>query len=282
MILQFTKMHGLGNDFVVIDLVTQSATLSEPLIKHIADRRRGVGFDQLLVIGPPTALDADFFYQIYNSDGSESNQCGNGARCVAKFIFDKQLSCKKSLVLQTQTGRMTTERVDRSWFRVDIGIPSFMPEAIPFEPKAGATAPFHCELEHLGHSPFGVVNLGNPHAVLLVNELDSLDVSSAARDFRAKTAFKEGVNVGFMEKSSSGTIKLRVDERGVGETSACGSGACAAVAIGQDLAQLDEQVTVSMPGGKLEVSWKGPDHSVWLSGPAEKVFDGKIKVNGQQ
>ena len=182
MIVNFSKMHGVGNDFAVIDLVTQAGALSPSGVKGLAHRHTGVGVDQLLTIEPPTTRTADFFYRIYNADGSESGQCGNGARCVAKFIYDKQLSPKSELVLQTSTGQLTTQRVSSQYFRVNMGPPELDPAAIPFQPGPGEQAPFSAAFQDGSQYPFGIANLGNPHAVLVVNRVDDLDVAGLAAE----------------------------------------------------------------------------------------------------
>lgn len=279
MIVNFSKMHGVGNDFVVIDLVTQAGVLTAARVTDLAHRHTGIGFDQLLTIEPPTARDADFFYRIYNADGSESGQCGNGARCVAKFIYDKQLSPKSELVLQTSTGRMTTQRLSSQDFRVNMGPPQLDPASVCLQPNPGEQAPYSASFQDGSNHVFGIANLGNPHAVLMFQSLDDLDVAGLAAEFRAQRHFETGVNVGFMALTSDAHILLRVSERGAGETLACGSGACAAVAVGRTMNLLSDTVTVDMPGGSVEVTWPGPGQDLWLSGSAIRVFDGKVKIN---
>ena len=281
MVVNFSKMHGSGNDFVVIDLVTQAGTLSPNCVRDLAHRHTGVGFDQLLTIEPPTIRTADFFYRIYNADGSESGQCGNGARCVAKFIFDKQLSPKSELVLQTRTGELTTQRIGSQTIRVNMGKPQLDPDAIPFQPASGQQAPYAASFQDGSQYAFGVANLGNPHAVLLVESTHDLEVAGLAAEFRAQTHFESGVNVGFMALNSDTAITLRVSERGAGETLACGSGACAAVTVGRAMNLLSETVSVEMLGGAVTVTWPGPGQDLWLTGPAVRVFDGKIKINAR-
>jgi len=260
-------------------LVTQAGALSPACVRDLAHRHTGVGFDQLLTIEPPTIRTADFFYRIYNADGSESGQCGNGARCVAKFIFDKQLSPKSELVLQTNTGQLTTQRVSSQAIRVNMGKPQLDPAAIPFEPTPGEQAPYAASFQDGSRYAFGVANIGNPHGVLLVESTQALDVAGLATEFRAQTHFEAGVNVGFMALTSQTAITLRVSERGAGETLACGSGACAAVAVGRAMNLLSETVLVEMPGGAVTVTWPGLGQDLWLTGPAVRVFDGKIKIN---
>jgi diaminopimelate epimerase len=281
MIVNFSKMHGTGNDFVIIDLVTQAGALSPACVRDLAHRHTGVGFDQLLTIEPPTNRTADFFYRIYNADGSESGQCGNGARCVAKFIFDKQLSPKSELVLQTSTGQLMTQRVSSETVRVNMGKPQLDPQAIPFQPQSGEQPPYSASFRDGSQRAFGVANLGNPHAVLLVASTQDLDIAGLANEFRAQTRFEAGVNVGFMALNSETAITLRVSERGAGETLACGSGACAAVAVGRAMTLLSDTVSVEMLGGTVTVTWPGPGHDLWLSGPAVRVFDGKVKISNR-
>ena len=251
--VNFCKMHALGNDFMVLDSIRQKLCLSPEMIREWGDRRTGVGFDQFLLIEEHPTPNADFKYRIFNADGSEVEQCGNGARCVARFIFDSGLSKKKVLKLKTCNGLVTTKLLRRDWIKASLAIPDF---------NAGVSSEFFC------------VNIGNPHAVTQVSNITNTDVAHLGLSLQKK--FPNGINVEFMEIVSRNQIKLRVWERGVGETPACGSGACAAVVIGQQQGLLDPQVTVQLPGGELEVEWQGGATPVYLSGPAIWVYDGVI------
>ena len=244
-------MQALGNDFMVLDSIRQKLRLSTEIIREWSDRRTGVGFDQLLLIEEHPATDADFKYRIFNSDGSEVEQCGNGARCVARFIFDSGLSKKKILKLKTCNGLITTKLLRRDWIKASLAIPDF---------SAGVISEFSC------------VNIGNPHAVMHVSDVTNVKIADIGTALQKQ--FFNGVNVEFMEIIARDTIKLRVWERGVGETPACGSGACAAVVIGQQQGLLDSKVTVQLPGGDLEVEWQGGATPVYLTGPAIWVYDG--------
>ena len=284
MLVHFTKMQGVGNDFVVVDLVSQHIKLTREIIATMADRRLGIGFDQLLVAAPPTDPEADFFYRIYNTDGSEAEQCGNGARCLAKFVRDKQLTPKRKLTFQSINGLILAELQPDERFKINMGQPKFAPERIPF------TTSTRKEVYHLDHNPIGhratagpdiaftLVNMGNPHAVIHESSITAAQVEEIGPWLANHAAFPEGVNVGFMEVIDSGHIKLRVYERGVGETQACGSGACAAVATKRQHQQLAETVEVSMSGGTITVQWQGPNHDLFQTGPANKVYDGRMKL----
>ena len=284
MLVHFTKMQGAGNDFVVVDLVSQNVKLTREIIATMADRRLGIGFDQLLVAAPPTDPEADFFYRIYNADGSEAEQCGNGARCLAKFVRDKQLTPKRKLTFQSINGLILAELQPDQRFKINMGQPKFAPEQIPF------TTSTRKEVYHLDHNPIGhrataapdiafaLVNMGNPHAVIQVSSITAARVEEVGPWLANHAAFPEGVNVGFIEIIDSGHIKLRVYERGVGETQACGSGACAAVATQRQRQRLAETVEVSMSGGTITVQWQGPNHDLFQIGPAKKVYDGRVKI----
>lgn len=276
MILRFTKMNGAGNDFVVIDGVRAAINLSETQIRKIADRHTGVGCDQVLIVEPPKRPDADFEYRIFNADGSRAGQCGNGARCVGRFIHEQRLSANTTITLQVGTELRKLAFDDSGNVKAELGTPVFEPSNIPFTAD-------NDEVEHalaLNNVTVmaGVISMGNPHAVLLVDDVAATPVEKIGPMIQALDVFPEGVNVGFMQVENSATVSLRVFERGAGETLACGSGACAAVVHGIRLGQLSNNVTVSVPGGKLEVSWDGSDGSVWLAGPAETVFEGKLTL----
>lgn len=274
--LRFTKMQGAGNDFVVIDGVRTSIKLSEEQIRKIANRQTGVGCDQVLIIEPPKRPDADFEYRIFNADGSTAGQCGNGARCVGRFIHEQRLSAKSTIILEVGSDlrRLTFNETGR--VKAELGVPVFEPAKVPFTAERDEIEQV-LSLNNITVMA-GVLSMGNPHAVLLVDDVKSTPVEKIGRMIQALEVFPEGVNVGFMQIESSTQISLRVFERGAGETLACGSGACAAVVHGIRLGQLSNNVTVSVPGGKLEVSWDDSNAAVWLAGPADTVFEGKLTL----
>jgi len=274
--LHFTKMHGAGNDFVVIDAVRAAIQINENQIRKIADRQTGVGCDQVLLIEPPKRPDADFEYRIFNADGSPAGQCGNGARCVGRFIHDQRLSAKSTITLQVGSDLRRLEFDEAGSVKAELGAPIFAPAQIPFVADEDATE--HALTLANVTVMAGVVSVGNPHAVLLVDDIAATPVEKIGPMIQSLDVFPEGVNVGFMQVESNTHVKLRVFERGAGETLACGSGACAAVIHGIRLGQLANKVTVSVPGGKLEVSWDNGVSSVWLAGPAETVFEGKLNL----
>ncbi len=278
--LDFTKMHGLGNDFVIIDLITQTATLKPEAIARMADRHTGIGFDQLLVVEPPTIPDADFRYRIFNADGSEAEQCGNGARCFARFVRDRGLTVKSVITLETNTGRVECRLRENGQVEVDMGEPVFDPSALP------CVATEQCVLDgdsarvQIDNESFdlALVSMGNPHAVLICEDIFAAPVTELGPRIQQLSAFPQGVNVGFCQVIDRGFLRLRVYERGAGETRACGSGACAAVAAAQRRGLVDERVKVSLPGGKLRLSWQGPGSRIRMLGPAAAVFEGRIEL----
>ncbi|ALO33328.1 diaminopimelate epimerase [Colwellia sp. MT41] len=276
MLVNFSKMHGLGNDFLVLDNVTQNVFLSPEQIAKIADRNFGVGFDQLLIVEPPYDPDLDFHYRIYNADGSEVGQCGNGARCFAKFVRMKGLCNKHKIKVSTSTGKMNLHIERDGNISVTMPVPQFEPSKIPFTAKKmEGTYILRSESETV---LCGVVSMGNPHCVVTVDSVAEAPVASLGKELSTHERFPKDANVGFMEIVSSNYIKLRVYERGAAETLACGSGACAAVVIGYMQKKLAKQVTVELPGGKLRIFWQGPGHPVKMSGPATHVFDGQISI----
>lgn len=282
MLLEFAKMHGLGNDFMVIDLVTQTAAVTAEQARAWGDRHTGVGFDQLLVIEPPTRPDADFRYRIFNADGSEVAQCGNGARCAAWYVAHRRLSPKPDLVLQTNAGLITTQLQRDDQVEVGMGVPTTDPAAIPFDPAAGGALRtdehpclYSVSIEGAEHR-FVPVGIGNPHAVLMVDSIAAAPVGTLGAAMVAHAVFPEGANIGFCEVVDRGFVRLRVYERGVGETRACGSGACAAVVAAHLLGRVGERVKVSLPGGKVRIAWPGPGSDVRMTGPAALVFEGRI------
>ena len=268
-------MHGLGNDFVVIDAINQAVELSSQQIQFLADRRRGIGCDQLLLVEKPTQAGVDFQYRIFNADGSEVAQCGNGARCFAQFVHDKKLSDKASIAVETASGIIYPTLKENGNVTVDMGVPQFSPDKIPFVSENKAIR-YTLELDKTPNVEMGVVSMGNPHAVMLVDDIETADVETLGVMIETHPHFPERVNVGFMQVVSSTQINLRVYERGAGETQACGTGACAAVVIGIQQGLLDKEVKVSLPGGDLDIVWAGDQDSVWMTGPATQVYDGEI------
>ena len=278
--LKFTKMHGLGNDFMVVDGVNQAFEPQEAPLTQWANRHTGVGFDQLLLVEKAGAADVDFRYRIFNADGSEVEQCGNGARCFARFVADKGLSSKQEIRVETARGVIVPRLLDSGLVVVNMGKPRLMPSEIPFVPAAGEAddALTHIVLVGLESVPLSCVNMGNPHAVLLVDDVDTAPVARWGEAIESNEQFPERVNVGFMQVLDEGHIRLRVYERGAGETQACGSGACAAVAVGIQQGLLAEEVRVELPGGRLDIAWKGPGQPLFMTGPAAHVYDGFIHL----
>ena len=274
--LEFTKMHGAGNDFVVIDGVRKAVELTSEHIQYLANRHSGVGCDQVLLIEPPKRPDADFAYTIFNADGSAAGQCGNGARCVGRFIREQRLSGSDSITLEV--GGELRQLVITKDLQVsaDLGAPKLALNAVPCLLE---NTGIECDLT-LGNVTLkaGILSMGNPHAVVLVDDCKATPVEKIGPMIQALDVFPEGVNVSFMEVETASAVKLRVFERGVGETLACGSGACAAVVHGIRLGLLSTHVTVTLPGGKLEVSWEDECAPVWLAGVAETVFEGKLTL----
>ena len=276
--LAFTKMHGAGNDFVVIDGVTQAVNLNTNQLRRLADRHRGIGCDQILMVTPPDSPDADFRYHVFNADGSRAGQCGNGARCVGRFLREKRLTRQREILLQTDDDSLALSLTEDGRVFAGLGAPRFAPAEVPFQ--ADETQDQYT-LDVQGQSlSIGALSMGNPHAILMVDDCDAAPVSTLGPLLEAHTRFPERVNVGFMQVQSRGEVKLRVFERGVGETDACGSGACAAAVHGMKLGLLDEEVVVSLPGGKLSVSWPSMGDRVWLGGPTATVFNGTVTLKG--
>ena len=273
--LNFTKMQGLGNDFVVLDGVSHQVSISPGQARKLADRHFGVGCDQILLVEPPSDPDVDFDYRIFNQDGSEVNQCGNGARCFAKFVHDRHLTSKDLIRVRTRAGTMEISvNPDRS-YSVDLAVPNFEPADIPLAVDQ-QTATYAIELD--GQTvAFSALSLGNPHMVIQVEDCATAPVASWGETMQHHPLFPERVNVGFMQILDRREINLRVCERGSGETLACGSGACAAAVAGMRLGLLDEAVLVNLPGGQLKIEWRGDGEPVRLTGPAKTVFHGKIR-----
>lgn len=276
MLINFTKMHGLGNDFVVIDAINQSIHLAPEQIRKWADRHSGVGFDQLLLVEKPVSDNADFKYRIFNADGGEVAQCGNGARCFARFVRDKHLSDKNEITVDTDAGQLVLRFDDAGLITVNMGIPKHAPEQIPLLMAQEAKL-YQAEIDG-GLVEFAAVSMGNPHAVIRVDDVGQAPVETIGAQLEQHKLFPQRVNVGFMEVLSRKEIHLRVYERGAAETLACGSGACAAVVVGIEQNLLDDKVGVNLPGGHLMIEWAGRGHPVMMSGPAVSVYEGKIRL----
>ncbi|OGV36634.1 MAG: diaminopimelate epimerase [Legionellales bacterium RIFCSPHIGHO2_12_FULL_35_11] len=274
--LKFTKMHGLGNDFIVIDGINQHVSLTKNVIARLSDRYTGIGFDQCLVVEKSNAPDVDFFYRIYNANGQEVGQCGNGARCLAKFIERESLTHKKSFVIATITTNMQLNLLDDETVTVSLGKPRFLPLEIPFLVNEVQSI-YSINLANIGYHKIHVVNVGNPHAVLVMDNPTDKDVRTIGKAISEHYFFPQQTNVGFMTIESNNFIKLRVYERGCGETNACGSGAVAAAAIGRVNYNLAKEITVQLPGGKLKVIWPDLKDVIYLNGPAAFVYDGVLE-----
>lgn len=274
--VEFSKMHGLGNDFMVVDAVTQNVFFSTDSIKRLADRHTGLGFDQLLIVEPPYDPESDFHYRIFNADGGEVEQCGNGARCFARFVRLKGLTNKYKIFVSTKAGKIILKVEDNEDVKVNMGEPNFEPNKIPFTAKQKEKT----YLLRLDDQTLlcGTVSMGNPHCVTIVEDVDTAPVEVLGPLLESHERFPERVNAGFMQVISRNEIKLRVYERGAGETQACGTGACAAVAIGIAQGVLDNDVKVHLPGGDLQINWKGKGHPLYMTGSATHVFDGKIEL----
>lgn len=276
-LIAFTKMHGLGNDFVVIDNLTQGITLTPAQIRFIADRHLGVGCDQLLLVEKPAqGSTADFKYRIFNADGSEVAQCGNGARCFARFVRDKKLSDKTQILVDTHARQLLLCFDDDDLITVNMGVPQHAPADIPLAVSVEAVA--YTINVNGADCAFGAVSMGNPHAVIVVENIDTAPVNALGKALESHPCFPERANIGFMQIINRQHIKLRVFERGAGETSACGSGACAAVVVGIEQQHLDACVKVELPGGDLSIQWQGREHPVWMTGAAVSVFDGQLDL----
>ena len=276
MLLKFTKMHGLGNDFMVIDGISQSVELNAEQVRAWADRHFGIGFDQLLLVEAPDSDDALFKYRIYNADGGEVSQCGNGARCFARFVREKGLTDATVIPVETYSGRLELSVIDDERVQVNMGIPNFEPEHIPL--SAEQRQPSY-PLQINGHTfEFVSLSMGNPHAVIQVDDVDQAPVDELGPLLESHPLFPERVNVGFMQVVDRGEFRLRVFERGVGETLACGSGACAAMAAGRQLGLLDAQARATLLGGELELDWPGEGQPVMMTGSTAMVYEGEIEL----
>ena len=274
--LAFTKMQGLGNDFVVFDGINQTVALTPEQCRRIADRHFGVGCDQILLVEKSSRDDIDFRYRIFNADGGEVEQCGNGARCFVRFVHDKGLTHKSAIRVETASGVIEPRLLDGGLVRVNMGVPRFAPAEIPFVANAEAlTYPLKIG-QHV--IDIAVVSMGNPHAVLRVNDLDSAPVDILGAAIESHARFPQRVNAGFMQVLTAHDIRLRVYERGAGETLACGTGACAAAVAGIRQGWLASPVSVHTKGGDLIIEWAGPGHAVLMTGPAETVFEGELEL----
>jgi diaminopimelate epimerase len=272
----FTKMHGVGNDFVVFDAPPPSTLLEPAALRALADRRTGVGFDQALILEAPRRADTAVYYRVFNADGDEVEQCGNGARCIAALLHRRGASRAGAVVLDSPSGLVAARIAADSSVSVDMGVPNFDPRSLPFEAPAEAD-PYALEVE--GRTlAIGAVSLGNPHAVLTVESVDSAPVATLGPAIERHARFPRRVNAGFLEIVDRTHLKLRVYERGAGETLACGTGACAAAAIARRRGLIDPQVRVEVRGGELRVNWAGRGEHIWLSGPAEVSFEGHVEV----
>ena len=274
--LKFTKMQGAGNDFVVFNAIEQQVDLSPEQLQKIADRHFGIGCDQILLVERPRIEGTEFHYRIFNADGGEVEQCGNGARCFARYVRDKALSSSDELHVGTAKGRITLYLEENGQVRVNMGVPRFEPADIPFQAETSALS-YSIDLDGAQYH-ISVVSMGNPHAVLLVDDIDTAPVGTIGPLLESHPRFPQRVNVGFMEHRRRNRIALRVYERGAGETLACGTGACAAVVSGIRQNSLDHEVTAELKGGELVISWAGEGEPVWMTGPAKTVFEGVINL----
>jgi diaminopimelate epimerase len=274
--IAFTKMHGIGNDFAVFNCLEQAFNLTPEQIRFLGDRHFGIGFDQLLVIGPARNKGADVSYRIYNNDGGEVAQCGNGARCIGAYLYERGIVRKDEIVAETSDGLLHLYHLPDGRIRVNMGIPRLEPADIPLRSDRRSPA-YHVTIDN-EDIVFSAVSMGNPHAVLQVDNVDKAAVAVMGPLIQQQALFPDGVNVGFMQIMDPGRIRLRVYERGAGETLACGSGACAAVVAGRLDKKLGENVDVGLKGGNLLVSWQGEGEPVWVTGPAAFVYEGRITL----
>lgn len=276
MLLEFTKMHGLGNDFVVIDLIRQRAYLDATTIQRMAHRHFGIGFDQLLIVEPPDLPNVDFKYRIFNADGSEVEQCGNGVRCFARFVHEQQLTHKTKIKVQTKAGIVEPELGLNGWVRVNMGYPKFLPHEIPFLAEEQEEL-YRLDLANNQNILIDVVNMGNPHAVTIVPDVLTADVATLGPQIESHVRFPERVNAGFMQIIDEKHARLRVFERGVGETLACGTGACAAAVSAMRRGLLANEVEIQLAGGSLHIAWRDGD-VVWMTGPTANVYEGRFDL----
>ena len=278
--ISFTKMHGLGNDFMVLDLLANDIELSAAQIRKLANRHTGIGFDQLLQIEAPTETGIDFNYRIFNPDGTEVEHCGNGARCFARYVSDKGLTTKNPISVKTLNRVLSLHINENGEVTVDMGKPDFVPAQIPFNANVQADS-YHRELLVDGRKlnlEFSALSMGNPHALIIVEDIENTAVKDIGEALGAHPDFPQGVNVGYMQILDRSRLILRVYERGVGETLACGTGACAAVVAGCLQGQLDDTVEVQSRGGQLSVNWRQQDSHVLMTGPVTTVYEGSIQL----
>lgn len=276
MLMKFTKMHGLGNDFVVIDAVTQNVRVTASMARRLSDRKTGIGCDQVLVVEPPADPQIDFNYRIFNSDGAEVEQCGNGARCLARFVHDRRLTGKNPITVKTSNRVMQLAVEDKKMVSVDMGVPELEPTNIPFEASEKAMV-YPIDVDGQSYE-IAAVSMGNPHAVLKVDNVETAPVAELGPKLESHARFPNRVNVGFMQIVSRNEIKLRVFERGVGETEACGSGACAAAVAALQQGLVDSPVTMQLTRGSLKIDWQGEGQELIMTGPTATVFHGRIRI----
>lgn len=276
--LSFTKMHGLGNDFIVLDAPSRDGLpVSTQRWRELADRQRGIGFDQALVLEPPRTANTQAYYRVFNANGGEVEQCGNGVRCLAELLRQRGKAPDGALRLESPAGVMQAEIRTPGSVAVDMGEPQFSPEAVAFDARGEAGPSFHVELP-TGRVAFTIASMGNPHAVIDVPRVADAPVATIGPALESHPRFARHVNVGFRELAGRGHIRLRVFERGVGETLACGTGACAAAATGMRDGKLEPRVQVDLPGGTLVIRWQGPGHHLWMEGPAQVSFTGQFDL----
>lgn len=276
MLLRFTKMHGLGNDFMVLDLVSQHAHIQPKHVRQWSDRHTGVGFDQLLIVEAPSDPDVDFRYRIFNADGSEVEQCGNGARCFARFVLDKRLTAKRVIRVQTKSGIIELQTRQDGQVTVDMGPPRFAPEQIPFEaPEQASVYALDIDEQTL---EICALSMGNPHAVIRVPDAEQAPVRELGPKIENHARFPQRVNAGFLQVLDRKRGRLRVWERGAGETQACGTGACAAAVAAISQGWMDSPVQLELNGGRLTIEWAGPGKPVMMTGPAARVYEGQIRL----
>lgn len=275
MLINFAKMHGLGNDFMVVDGISQMVAFSPATIMRLADRKRGIGFDQLLLVEPPFSPEHDFHYRIFNADGSEVGQCGNGARCFARFVRHNGLTWKNEIRVGTSGGELRLKLEEDGQVLVNMGAPRLLNNEVPISLNGGPH--YSVQVDGVPHA-FTAVSMGNPHAVIRVNDVSNAAVATLGKAMCEHSAFPQQANIGFMEIIARDHIRLRVYERGVGETEACGTGACAAVVAGRLHQWLDESVLVDLPGGSLRIRWRGENEAVMMSGPTALVYEGQIEL----
>lgn len=276
MLLRFTKMHGLGNDFMVIDLVSQHAHIQPKHVRQWGDRHTGVGFDQLLIVEPPSRPDVDFRYRIFNADGSEVEQCGNGARCFARFVLDKRLTAKKRIRVETKNSIIELNVRPDGQITVDMGAPRLLPAEVPFlAEQAALSYPVEVDGQTV---ELAALSMGNPHGVLRVADVAQAPVQSLGPELETHPRFPQKANIGFLQVIDRQQARLRVWERGCGETQACGTGACAAAVAGIRQGWLDSPVRIELPGGALSIEWRGEGQPVLMTGPALRVFEGQVRL----